>query len=84
MIMIVIVCIWTFGFFFAILFRCGTQFWALWAPLKYLLANCYSSTPMFQAFSITDVITDVFIIALPIYWVRNSLIQLVFRLTYSS
>lgn len=77
MIMIVIVCIWTFGFFFAILFRCGTQFWALWAPLKYLLANCYSSTPMFQAFSITDVITDVFIIALPIYW--TSRLQMTLR-----
>lgn len=66
--MIVVVVIWTLGFFFAILFRCGTQFWALWAPLKFLLANCYSSTPMFQAFSISDVITDVFILAMPIYW----------------
>ncbi|KAI1758776.1 hypothetical protein GGR53DRAFT_205421 [Hypoxylon sp. FL1150] len=66
--MIVVVVLWTFGFFFAILFRCGTQFWALWAPLKFLLANCYASTPMFQAFCISDVITDVFILAMPIYW----------------
>ncbi|KAI1076112.1 hypothetical protein F5B20DRAFT_594319 [Whalleya microplaca] len=63
--MIAIVVVWTFGFFFAILFRCGTRFWALWAPLKFLLANCYASTPMFQAFSISDVITDVFILAIP-------------------
>ncbi|KAF4624478.1 hypothetical protein G7Y89_g13692 [Cudoniella acicularis] len=66
--MAVIICIWTAGFFFAILFRCGIQFWALWAPLKYLLANCYASTPMFQAFCISDVITDVIILAIPIYW----------------
>jgi hypothetical protein len=65
--MIAIVIIWTFGFFFAILFRCGTQFWALWAPLKYLLANCYMSTPMFQAFTISDVVTDSLILALPLY-----------------
>ncbi|KAI1382875.1 uncharacterized protein F4822DRAFT_435250 [Hypoxylon trugodes] len=68
MTMIVTVVIWTLAFFFAILFRCGTQFWALWAPLKFLLANCYASTPMFQAFSISDVITDVLILAMPIYW----------------
>ncbi|KAI0485071.1 hypothetical protein GGR56DRAFT_616728 [Xylariaceae sp. FL0804] len=66
--MIIIVVIWTVGFFFAILFRCGTQFWALWAPLKYLLANCYDSTPLFQAFAISDVITDTFILIIPVYW----------------
>lgn len=71
--MVGVVVIWTLGFFFAILFRCGTQFWALWAPLKFLLANCYGSTPMFQAFCISDVITDVLILAMPIYWVRDLL-----------
>ncbi|KAI8965299.1 hypothetical protein F5Y11DRAFT_313576 [Daldinia sp. FL1419] len=71
MAMIIIVVIWTFGFFLAILFRCGTQFWALWAPLKFLLANCYASTPMFQAFSISDVITDLLILAMPVYWVSR-------------
>ncbi|OTB01691.1 hypothetical protein M426DRAFT_14305 [Hypoxylon sp. CI-4A] len=65
---VAIIVVWTLGFFFAILFRCGTQFWALWAPLKFLLANCYPSTPMFQAFSISDVITDVLILAIPVYW----------------
>lgn len=38
------------------------------APLEDLLAHCYTSTPMFQAFTISDVITDVLILAIPIYW----------------
>jgi hypothetical protein len=67
--MMIVVGVWMLGFFFAILFRCGNQFWALWAPLKYLLANCYQSTPMFQAFTISDVITDVLILTMPVYWV---------------
>ncbi|TVY83828.1 hypothetical protein LSUE1_G001333 [Lachnellula suecica] len=75
--MAVIVSIWTVGFFFAILFRCGTKFWALWAPLKFLLTNCYSSTPMFQAFTISDVITDVMILLIPMYW--TSKLQMSFR-----
>ncbi|KAI9666608.1 MAG: hypothetical protein M1821_004544 [Bathelium mastoideum] len=69
--MVAIVCVWTLGFFFAILFRCGTHFWALWAPLIYLLQNCYLSTPMFQAFTISDVITDVLILTIPVYWVSK-------------
>ncbi|KAI2628677.1 hypothetical protein GGR54DRAFT_628507 [Hypoxylon sp. NC1633] len=66
MILITFVLIWTFGFFFAILFRCGTNFRALWSPLKYIMANCHAGTPMFQAFSISDVITDSLILILPI------------------
>lgn len=69
--MITIVVVWSLGFFFAILFRCGTQFWALWAPLVYLLQNCYNSTPMFLAFTISDVITDVLILLIPVYWIMQ-------------
>ena len=47
------------------------------APLKFLLANCYASTPMFQAFTISDVITDVMILIIPIYW--TSKLQMSFR-----
>ena len=67
--LIATVIVWTISFFFAILFRCGTNFWALWAPLKYLIKHCYVSTPMFLAMTSSDVITDVLILASPIYWV---------------
>lgn len=65
----VLVVLWSVGFFFAYLFRCGTQFWALWAPLHYVLEYCYDSTSMFHAMAISDVITDFFILSLPFFWV---------------
>lgn len=65
----VVVVLWSIGFFFAYLFRCGTQFWALWAPLHYVLEYCYDSTSMFQAMAISDVVTDFFILSLPFFWV---------------
>lgn len=66
------VVVWSISFFVAYLFRCGTNFWALWAPLQYLLDYCYDSTPMFYTLAITDVVTDVLILSLPFFWVRTS------------
>jgi hypothetical protein len=65
----VVVGMWSVGFFFAYLFRCGTQFWALWAPLHYVMEHCYDSTSMFHAMAISDVVTDFFILSLPFFWV---------------
>ena len=65
----VVVGMWSIGFFVAYLFRCGTQFWALWAPLHYVMEHCYDSTSMFHAMAISDVVTDFFILSLPFFWV---------------
>jgi hypothetical protein len=70
--LMVVVSIWSVGFFFAYMFRCGTNFWALWAPLKDLLKYCYKSTPLFYAMCVSDVITDVLILSLPLFWVSTS------------
>ena len=70
-ILIILVCIWTVGFFFAYMFRCGTNFWALWAPLMYLIEYCYDSKPMFYTLGISDVVTDGLILSLPWYWVSS-------------
>lgn len=72
----VVVVLWSVGFFFAYLFRCGTQFWALWAPLHYVLEHCYDSTSMFHAMAISDVVTDFFILSLPFFWVGFSFLLL--------
>ncbi|KAI0189472.1 hypothetical protein F4808DRAFT_445380 [Astrocystis sublimbata] len=68
-IMITVVCVWTVGFFFAYLFRCDTNFWALWAPLKFLIQYCYDSKPYFYTLAISDVVTDFLILGLPLFWV---------------
>lgn len=72
-VLIMLVSVWTVGFFFAYMFRCGTKFWALWAlwaPLMYLIEHCYDSKPFFYALGISDVVTDGLILSLPWYWVR--------------
>lgn len=69
--MIAIVVVWIVSFFFAVLFRCGTNYWAYWSTLQALLSHCNDSTKNFQAFSISDVITDGLILLLPIHWVND-------------
>ncbi|KAI1430776.1 hypothetical protein GGR50DRAFT_683247 [Xylaria sp. CBS 124048] len=70
-VMMVLICIWGLGFFFGYLFRCGTRFWALWAPLMDLVEYCYDSKPLFYSLAISDVITDVIILSLPFFWVAR-------------
>ncbi|PSR76353.1 hypothetical protein BD289DRAFT_378721, partial [Coniella lustricola] len=69
--LMVIVSIWSVGFFFAYLFRCGMTFWALWAPLEDPIKCCYISTTMFYALGLSDVVTDVLIPSLPFSWIWN-------------
>ena len=67
--LIAIVIAWTASFFLAILFECGTNYWALWSTLENLLTYCVDDTKIFKAFTISDVITDGLILAMPQYWV---------------
>ena len=76
--MIAIVIAWMLSFFLAILFECGINYWALWSTLENLLAHCVDDTKIFKAFSISDVITDVLILSMPLYWVSTSCFQLMF------
>ncbi|KAI3323419.1 hypothetical protein HD806DRAFT_85811 [Xylariaceae sp. AK1471] len=69
MTLIILIGIWTIGFFFAYVFSCGTRFWANWAPLAIFLENCFDTTPYFYALAISDVLTDGLILALPYYWI---------------
>lgn len=71
-ILIFVTGVWTTGFFFAYMFRCGNNFWALWAPLMYLIEHCYDSKPMFHAMCISDVVTDFLILSLPWFWVGTT------------
>lgn len=75
--MIAIVITWMLSFFLAILFECGTNYWALWSTLEIFLAHCVDGTKIIKAFSISDVITDVLILSMPIYWVSTSCFELI-------
>ncbi|KAI1868448.1 uncharacterized protein JN550_006364 [Neoarthrinium moseri] len=64
--MIVFIIIWMAAFFFAFLFQCRLNFWALWTSPIAILEHCVSDTPINFALTITDVVTDVIILITPI------------------
>ncbi|KAI1178142.1 hypothetical protein F4777DRAFT_595229 [Nemania sp. FL0916] len=70
-ILIVFITSCSIAFFFAFLFHCGTYFEANWAPLGYLVQHCWTTTPLTDTLTVTDVVTDVFILSLPVYWVSK-------------
>lgn len=67
LISIVIIAAWTIAFFFSFLFSCGTNFAAQWGSLLENEMECVVDQPKVEmAFSITDMIEDVFILFLPV------------------
>ena len=64
--MIAIVTIWTFGFFFTIMFECRLKFWAFWSTLDNLLTYCVDDVLFQKVLSISDVITDGLILSIPL------------------
>ncbi|KAI0486502.1 hypothetical protein F4859DRAFT_470568 [Xylaria cf. heliscus] len=71
--MICFVALWTTAFFFAQLFACRLDFYAYWRSTHDLLTKCVQTKQLFLALSITDFITDValIIIPLPLIWQLN-------------
>ncbi|KAI0135792.1 hypothetical protein F4814DRAFT_444598 [Daldinia grandis] len=63
---IVFTAMWTVAFFFGTLFKCGRDFWALWSSQVEFQAHCSSNTKLILALCITDFVTDIFIICIPI------------------
>ncbi|KAI2601838.1 hypothetical protein GGR54DRAFT_580533 [Hypoxylon sp. NC1633] len=63
---IVLVAMWAIAFFFAGLFQCGENFSLIWGSQMELLARCYSTRKLILTLCITDFITDVFIMLIPV------------------
>ena len=78
-IMIVIILLWTIGFTLALVFECGDRFWALFGSAQNLIQYCVKTLQLAQAFVISDVITDLMILCLPLpmvcdlRWFENAL-----------
>lgn len=64
----VIIGLWTVGFFFATIFGCGTHVDYNWAPLG-ILGSCNVNTRL-DGLMISDLITDVLVWLMPIPSVR--------------
>ena len=65
-VLIVMVICWTIAFFFATMFLCRTDFWAIWGSLADLLSHCADTSVVPVYFSATDVFTDILILILPL------------------
>ncbi|KAI1408869.1 hypothetical protein F5Y13DRAFT_171472 [Hypoxylon sp. FL1857] len=77
--MIVLVALWTVGFFFTVVFECGTNFWAILSPqstVKNLTTHCIKTMDLAFSFGISDFVTDVIIICIPV--------PLIWRLSFST
>lgn len=64
--MIAVVAAWTLAFFFETVFQCGVNWPLNWAPIFTFLAKCTASLDVLTAFGVTDVVTDLIIMAMPI------------------
>ncbi|KAM0796353.1 hypothetical protein BDR22DRAFT_812102 [Usnea florida] len=64
--MVAIVTAWTIGYFFTLLFLCGTNFKAYWTSSTTEKDECLPTKPVHLGYAISDVITDVLTIVLPI------------------
>ena len=72
LIVIFVVAAWTISFFFSLLFICGTDFVAYWTSTVVEKEHCVNTNELHSAFAITDVITDVLVISMPLPMVRNT------------
>lgn len=64
--LITLVILWSLSFFFASLFQCRLNFWALWGSTSDIVNNCTQTMQLVLAVCITGVITDTAIICAPI------------------
>ncbi|KAI1462014.1 hypothetical protein F4805DRAFT_191089 [Annulohypoxylon moriforme] len=67
--LIVLISLWTVGFFFATLFECGLDFWVLWgtnSSAKNITSHCVKTQHLSLTFGATDFVTDVVIIGVPV------------------
>jgi len=69
--MLFVIVSWTIAFFFALVFICGTDFSAYWTSTIVEKANCVDTSMLHNAFVISDVVTDVIIIVLPLPMVSS-------------
>lgn len=64
---IVFIILWMSTFFFVILFECKGHWWAQWDTLQALLTHCLDDSKIQLVFSYMDVISDAWILSLPLY-----------------
>lgn len=65
-----VVILWTLTFLFGFLFGCGTHFSAAWGSLNDAALYCGATLDLDNALVVSDLITDILILCLPLPVVR--------------
>ena len=68
---IAIVVMWTITFFFGGIFNCGTHIFANWGSEQDILLYCVNATYFTSALVVSDLITDMIVLCLPLPLVRT-------------
>lgn len=78
-VMIAVVAAWSIAFFLATVFQCAQNGdWGLnWAPIGDFLTKCSDTLDMLTVFTVTDIVTDLIIISMPIPMVSSIVFWLV-------
>jgi len=64
--LIILLCVWMTAFFFFFVFVCGTKFFARWGSLRQFRTYCPADIPSEKGLAISDFLTDLFVLVLPI------------------
>ena len=64
-----LIILWLISFTFAFGFQCGTDASRLWRSTKDSTSYCIHTTPISMAFAVSDLVTDLLVLAIPIPFV---------------
>ena len=70
--MIAIVCVWMVISFLFLVLQCGAKVATIWTSAANVARMCLSGFKIAISVSSTDVLTDLLILIMPIYWVSYS------------
>ena len=65
-----IVILWFVGSWPSTIFQCGIHFTYLWSSAENVAEHCARGTAIAFGLSVPDVVTDIMILSLPVYWVK--------------
>ena len=64
--MVTVIILWMMGYFFTLFFLCGTNFDAYWTSSSTEQTECLPTKAVHLGYAISDVVTDVLTILLPV------------------
>lgn len=61
-----VIALWSLGFLFAFAFECGTNLANYWTSVHTIEQYCVNTDALYVGFVVSDILTDIMILAIPI------------------